>query len=120
PETLGELKRRLDAEVSRVGTVQKNIERARALLSQGYITEPQADSAVTVLREVQRMDPGNPIAADLLRQSAERLARVAEEAYQVGMMEEAKHYLELALTVTPDVTAWRELRASWEKAPATP
>ena len=120
PETVAELKRRLDIEVARRDATGRNIERAQALLNQGYITEPQADSAVAVLREVQRMDPGNPLAADLLRQSAERLAQVAMEAHQQGMLEEAKHYLELALTVTPDVTAWRELRASWEKEPATP
>jgi hypothetical protein len=40
---------------------------------------------------------------------------VAEEAYSVGMTDEARQYLELALTVTPDVNAWRELRATWDK-----
>ena len=70
---------------------------------------------MAVLREVERLDPGNEQARALLNQSAERLAAVASEAYEVGFINEAKQYLDLALTVTPDVTAWRELRASWEK-----
>jgi len=39
---------------------------------------------------------------------------VAHEAYDVGFHDQAIHYLGLALTVTPDVPAWRELRVSWD------
>jgi hypothetical protein len=31
------------------------------------------------------------------------------------MVEEARQYLELALTVTPDVSEWRALRATWNQ-----
>jgi hypothetical protein len=51
----------------------------------------------------------------LLAQSAARLAGVAQEAYEVGMTEVARHYLELALTITPDQTEWLQLRLEWEK-----
>jgi hypothetical protein len=70
---------------------------------------------VAVLREIQRLDPGNEQASNLLTVAAERLAAVAQEAYDVGMIEEAQQYLELALTVTPDVSAWRDLRATWNQ-----
>ncbi|MFB3105610.1 MAG: hypothetical protein ACE1ZA_11915, partial [Pseudomonadales bacterium] len=81
--------------------------------------EPQEGNAVFLLREVERLDPGNVIARALLSRSAARLANVAQEAYEVGLTEDAKHYLELALTVTPDVETWRTLREDWEKDPAT-
>ena len=74
---------------------------------------------VALLREVERLDPGNEPAKLMLKASAERLASVAQEAYEVGMVDDAKHYLELALTVTPDVGAWRELRSTWEKSVAS-
>ena len=51
---------------------------------------------------------------NLLAQAASRLADAAQEAYTVGLTDDAKHYLELALTVTPDALAWRELRESWD------
>ncbi|MCZ6855663.1 MAG: hypothetical protein O7G86_17260, partial [Gammaproteobacteria bacterium] len=90
------------------------------LLSQGFITEPQEGNAVSLLREVERLDPGNATAQTLLTRSATRLANVAREAYAVGLIAEAKHYLELALTVTPDVETWRSLREDWEKDAASP
>jgi tetratricopeptide (TPR) repeat protein len=119
-ETLAEIKGRLDAEVNRLASIQAGLERAQLLLAQGYITTPKEVNAVAVLREIQRLDPGNDQADALLKGAAERLAAVAQEAYEVGMTEEARQYLELALTVTPDVTAWRQLRATWnEDAPGS-
>lgn len=115
PDTLAQVKTRVDVEVSRLAAIQTSLERAQRLLAQGFITAPPADNAVAVLREVQRLDPGNEQAEALLTRAAERLAAVAQEAYDVGMVSEARQYLELALTVTPDVTAWRELRATWNK-----
>lgn len=67
-----------------------------------------------MLRDIERLDPGNAMAAELLAQAASRLADAAQEAYTVGLTDDAKHYLELALTVTPDALAWRELRESWD------
>lgn len=111
--TVAEMKRRLDAEVSRLASIGAGLERAALLMEQGYLTAPQADNAVAVLREIERLDPGNDQAQAMLTRAAERLAAVAQEAYAVGMTEEAVQYLELALTVTPDVSAWRELRTTW-------
>ncbi len=112
---INQIQSRLDAEVSRLSDVQTGLERAQLLLAQGFITAPQPENAVAVLREVERLDPGNAQAAELLQIGAERLVSVAREAYAVGMVEEARQYLELALTVTPDVDEWRALRASWNQ-----
>ncbi|GIS70317.1 MAG: hypothetical protein CM1200mP9_11380 [Gammaproteobacteria bacterium] len=65
------------------------------------------------LREVLRLDPGNEVAERRLLESAERLALVAREAHEVGLQTEAQLYLELALTVRPDVGEWRRLRDQW-------
>ncbi len=116
---VNEIKERLDGEVLRLATVDRHLINAELLLSQGFITEPQEGNAVFLLREVERLDPGNVIAQALLSRSAARLANVAQEAYEIGLTEDAKHYLELALTVTPDVETWRTLREDWEKDPAT-
>ena len=116
---VNEIKERLDSEVLRLATVERHLINAELLLSQGFITEPQEGNAVFLLREVERLDAGNVIARALLSRSAARLASVAQEAWEVGLTEDAKHYLELALTVTPDVEIWRRLREDWEKSPAT-
>lgn len=115
PDSIAEVQGRLDSEVARLANVQIGLERAQLLLAQGFITAPQPENAVAVLREVERLDPGNEQATVLLQAAAGRLAAVAREAYGVGMVEEARQYLELALTVTPDVTEWRELRATWNQ-----
>lgn len=115
PAALSQVQGRLDTEVSRLANIQTGLERAQLLLAQGFITAPQPENAVAVLREVERLDPGNEQAAALLRSGAERLVSVAREAYEVGMVEEARQYLELALTVTPDVDEWRALRATWNQ-----
>ncbi len=114
-ETVAEVQGKLDVEVARLASIDQGLDRARGLLSDGFITAPQSDNAVAVLREVERLDPGNESAAELLTQAAERLVSVAQEAYDVGMIEEARQYLELALTVTPDVSEWRELRSTWNQ-----
>ena len=84
------------------------------MLAQGFITEPQEASAVSLLRDIQRLDPDNARAAELLEQAALRLAEVAQEAFDAGLHGEARHYLDLALTVQPDEAQWRVLRQSWQ------
>jgi tetratricopeptide (TPR) repeat protein len=108
-----ELKRRLRVEEQRVDRVATLLSQARSLAKDGYLTEPPSGNAVSRALEVLRLDPSNDEAREVLRNSAARLATVAQEAYAVGLVEDAKHYLELALTVTPDVPEWRALRESW-------
>ncbi len=118
---LSSLQTKLSAEEQRIASVQRLLAEAEKLLNEGFVTEPPEQNAVARLLEVLRVAPGNDAALALLKSAAERLAAVAREAYDVGMRVEARHYLELALTVTPDVQEWRDLRDAWaaEAASAT-
>ena len=109
-----EIQTRLDQEIEALATISQKLAEAGRLLAQGFITEPQEHNAVAVLRDVQRLDPGNVRADELLGQAAARLAEVAQEAFAAGLPEPARHYLDLALTVTPDQGEWRSLRESWQ------
>lgn len=109
-----EIKTRLEERMAALTMVATNLQEAEALLRQGFVTEPPEQNAVSLLREVERLDPGNERAEALLGQAAARLVEVAMEAHSAGLEDEAKQYLELALTVTPDVPSWRALRESWE------
>ena len=107
------LRAKLTAEDVRIANVAHLLEEAQGLLADGYITEPPDKNAVARVLEVLRIDPHNDVAPALLKTAAGRLYDVAQEAYAVGMKQEARHYLELALTVTPDVPEWRALSDAW-------
>jgi tetratricopeptide (TPR) repeat protein len=112
---VNDMKASVNQETVRRDSVVKHLAQAQKLLSQGFITQPQEANVVGLLREVERLDPGNESAKALLARSAQRLADAAQDAYTFGMADDAKYYLELALTVTPDVIAWRDLRSVWEQ-----
>ena len=111
--SVAEFKSRYALERERVDRVETLIAGAELLIEQGFITEPADNNAVATLREALRLDPGNRDAEQRLIESAERLALVAHEAHDVGLQTEARLYLELALTVRPDVGEWRQLRDLW-------
>ncbi|NJN53138.1 MAG: hypothetical protein HC809_16655 [Gammaproteobacteria bacterium] len=117
---LKNLQAKLTAEEQRIATVQRLLAEAERLLADGFVTEPAEGNAVAKLLEVLRVDPTNTTARSMLQAAAGRLADVAREAYDAGMRAEARHYLELALTVTPDVQEWRTLRESWGTDVAAP
>ncbi|HTK99171.1 MAG TPA: protein kinase [Pseudomonadales bacterium] len=108
-----ELKAKLGAEEQRIGSVSRLLNEAQKLMTDGFITEPPEQNAVARLLEVRRLDPNNQQARDMLNAAAGRLASVAREAYDAGLKTDAQHFLELALTVTPDVPEWRAQRDSW-------
>ncbi len=110
---VNDMKGRLEQEIARLEQVADLLAEARSLFAEGYITEPVEANAVARLREATRLDPGNAEAQELLAACAERLAAVAEDAHAAGMAEDAGRYLDLALTVTPGVQAWRERRDAW-------
>jgi tetratricopeptide (TPR) repeat protein len=113
PDAFADIRTRLAAESAKLTSVELLLNEARALLAQGFVTEPPERNAVIVLREVIRMDPGNAGAHELLARAAGRLADTAKAAFASGLTDEARQYLELALTVTPDVAEWQQLLESW-------
>jgi serine/threonine protein kinase len=113
---LANMRERIDSEITRRSQVAVAREPASVLFSQGYITAPKGQDAVSKLREVLLLDPGNELAQTRLTQCAERLATVAAEAQAFGMAELAKAYIEEALLIRPDVNQWQTWRAQWSAA----
>lgn len=110
---VNEMRVRYDGEIARLDTVAQFLAEARALFADGWFTLPADGGVVARVREVLRLDPGNTAATELLTRTAERLAAAAKEAHEHGLAEPARLYLDLALTVTPDVDEWRDLREAW-------
>ena len=110
---VNEMRARYDAEVERREDVSVLLVEAGALFADGFLTLPPDGGVVARLREVLRLDPGNLEATELLTRTADRLATAAKEAHEFGFTDDARHYLDLALTVTPDVAEWRDLREAW-------
>lgn len=111
-----EMQGRFDAELQRISTVRRLIAQAEDFLRDGYITGPsQQDNVVARLREAQRLDPDNVDVVRLLSVAATRLAEAANDAYSAGLAEEGLPYLDLALTVTPGIGQWREMRERWQR-----
>lgn len=104
-----------DAEMQRIADVARLIDEAEAFMREGYVTGPDsADNAVARLRDALALDADNADGIRLRSMAATRLADVALEAYSAGMVEEGMEYLDLALTVTPGITRWRERRERWQ------
>ncbi len=113
-DIVNEIRTRLDEQTSRLEQIAANLVTAEELMGLGYLTAPSDNNAVAYLREVQQLDPGNAEAAALLQLCAQRLAAVAQEAHAFGLHDTAEQYLDLALTITPEVSEWVALRDSWE------
>ncbi len=113
-----ELRQALATEQSRLASVQRLLNEAQTFIVDGFLTQPERGNAVAALREVQRLDPGNATAEELLKQVAERLAQVAQDAHDVGLDAEAGAYLDLALAIVPDVQEWQRLRSQWSDSAA--
>ena len=114
-EMVVEMNARYDGEIARVETVTQLVAEAEALCAEGYITGPSLEeNCVAKLREAQRLDPENADAVRLLSVSATQLEAVAREAFETGMKTEGLRYLDLALTITPGISRWRERRERWQ------
>ena len=110
-----EMNARYDRELARIEAVARLVVAAETLCAEGYITGPSLDdNCVARLREVQRLDPANADAIQLLSVAATRLHTVAGEAYDMGMKEDGLRYLDLALTVTPGIPRWLRQREKWQ------
>ena len=114
-DPVAEMQARIGAELDRIDAVAGHLAQAETLYEQGYITGPsREDNVVAHLREALRLDPDNADAIRLLSVAATRLARAAVEARDAGLAEEGLLYLDLALTVTPGIGRWREMRERWQ------
>lgn len=110
-----EMRRLRDAEMKRIADVAMLIDDAEAFMQEGYVTGPDLENnAVARVLDALRLDPDHADGIRLKSMAATRLARVAEEAYDAGMVEEGMKYLDLALAVTPGIERWRVRRDQWQ------
>jgi len=107
------LRESVTEQLSTADAVNSLLTEARDLIAQGFLTEPENNNAVALLRNVTRLQPGNSDAKALLDDAAQRLAAVAQEAYDAGLIEDATNYMDLALTIAPAAADWRVLRNEW-------
>ena len=112
---ISDIRNKLVGEQQRTAQMEESLKQASKLMQLGLLTAPPEENAVAYLRSVQRLDPGNKVAAEQLQIIAHRLANVATEAFQFGLVDSAKQYLDLALTISPENSKWIEQRESWEK-----
>jgi serine/threonine protein kinase/tetratricopeptide (TPR) repeat protein len=103
----------IDSEITRQRQIAVGLEQASVLFDQGFITAPEPNNAVALLRDVLRLDPSNEQADRQLRQCANRLAEVALQAREVDMFDQAREYLALALAIRPDVEQWKRWQNEW-------
>ena len=88
---------------------------ARTLFQRGYISAPARDNAVEVLRKALAHDAKNTDVQALLDQCAERTAAVAQEAYRAGLVEPAKEYLSVAISIQPMNDRWLTQYRKWSQ-----
>lgn len=112
-QPISELRLRIENERTRKARVNVLLEKSQELMTDGYITAPIDSNATALLRETLQLDPANENALALLNECAQRLADIAKEAYQYDLQVQAKEYLDLALTINPDVSEWVALREKW-------
>ncbi|MBL6707959.1 MAG: protein kinase, partial [Pseudomonadales bacterium] len=103
----------IDSEITRQRQIAVGLEQASVLFDQGFLTAPEPNNAVALLQEVLRLDPDNEQADRQLRQCANRLAEVALQARGVDMLDQAREYLALALSIQPDVEQWKRWQNEW-------
>ncbi len=114
-DAVEQMRRLHDAELKRIADVARLIDEAEAFMQDGYVTGPDsADNAVARLRDALALDADNADGIRLRSMAATRLAEVAVQAYDAGMVEEGIEYLDLALAVTPGITRWRVRREEWQ------
>jgi len=107
------LRAAVNDQLDRTDSVNSMLVEAEDLMSQGFLTEPENNNAVALLLNVLQLQPGNSQAKAMLETAAQRLASVAQEAYDVGLTEEANNYMDLALTIAPEAAEWRVMRDEW-------
>ena len=113
PMPIANMRERIDSVITLRSQIAVGLEQASVLFQQGFVSGPDDNNAVAKLQEVLRLDADNSKALELLVLCAERLARVATQANDVGMTPQAKNYLKQALDLRPESAQWRQWLQTW-------
>lgn len=112
-ESLQELEALHAEELGRIAQAQVLYDEAVELYEQGYITRPDEANALFKLNQAQLLDPRNVMVQSLIDQCADRIAKVARDAYEAGMTENARWYLDFALSVENPNQEWQSWHEDW-------
>jgi serine/threonine-protein kinase PpkA len=110
----------VNAESSRQTEFNEHLRQARALLRDGFISQPDSDNAVVRLQQALRLEPANMEALALQQEAAARLVAAARDAQEVGMLQEAQGLLQEALALVPGNEEWRVLLQRWQAERSAP
>ncbi len=112
-ESLEELEALQTEELGRIAQARDLYDEAVELYEQGYITRPDEANALFKLSQAQLLDPRNVMVQSLIDQCADRIAKVARDAYEAGMTEDALWYLDFALSVENPNSEWQSWHEDW-------
>lgn len=112
-ESLQELEALRAEELGRIAQAQDFYDEAVELYEQGYITRPDDANALFKLNQAQLLDPRNVMVQSLIDQCADRIAKVARDAYEAGMTAEARWYLDFALSLENSNPEWQSWHQDW-------
>lgn len=113
--TLQSMRQALENLQRRIADAAELYRKAMSLFQRGYISGPADDNAIDVLRDAQSLDTKNTEVQELLNQCAERTATVAQEAFNAGLIDRAKGYLSIALSIQPMNDNWSNLYQQWSQ-----
>ena len=113
PEVVVEMETVLQSELSKIDDAKELLVEATRFYRLGYISKPENANALHRLQEARELDPLSTQITDLIRQCAERLASVAEDAYRAGMSGAAREYLDAALSTGTSNQEWEIWRQEW-------
>ena len=112
-ELIDEMEALREAELMHIARAKELYDEAVNLFGLGYITKPEATNALQKLRLAQQQDPKNLDVKSLIGRCAERLAKVALDAYEAGLVDVALEYLEAALSTGSTRPEWENWRNTW-------
>lgn len=112
-ESLEELEALHAEELGRIAQAQDLYDEAVDLYEKGYITRPDQANALSKLSQAQVLDPRNLMVQSLIDQCAVRAAEVAKDAYEAGMTENARLYLNYALSIENPKPEWQTWHKDW-------
>ena len=112
-ESLEELEALQTEELGRIAQAKVLYDEAVNLYEKGYITRPDDDNAMSKLNQAQLLDPQNGMVKSLIDQCADRMAKVARDAYEAGMTENARRYLDFALSIENPNPEWESWHEAW-------
>jgi len=96
--------------------VDRLTEKVRQKLNENKLTTPPEDSALTYLKDIEKIDPENDFVERGYGEIADRYAALAEEAHRAFNIEKARVYAARGLEIVPDHRRLLALKADLSRS----